>query len=399
MPAPAGVWACAAMLIVSRTAAAAAKVVANFFMRSSNTIALMRQWTNGASTRRYAKILRRSGAVVETLILDMRRIQGQVGGRGYLRPYRISAPQSSPHQAAAKIGTGEMPTRRHLLEILGGACAAASLPARAAEFPSGAVSVIVSFPAGGSIDVIVRAMAGRLQEELGKAIVVENRAGAGGVLAAGDVVKAAPDGQTLLAAASSLAANPTLVKALPYDTVRPAGGGADLPHAAGAGGRSEIAGSYGDGAGGAVEAKTRPDQFRPRRARLGDPSGRRTVPGHDRHDYDRHFLSRRAAGAQRRDGRSRGADVRRRRQRDGTDQCRHGAAARRVVDDPRSGAARCAYSRRGRRGRLRRGRLDPDLRAGGDAAAGRGTAERGAQESRRRARGAIAHDQARHHSG
>src|SRR5579864_2633415 len=180
----------------------------------------MRQWTNGASTRRYAKILRRSGAVVETLILDMRRIQGQVGGRGYLRPYRISAPQSSPHQAAAKIGTGEMPTRRHLLEILGGACAAASLPARAAEFPSGPVSVIVSFPAGGSIDVIVRAMAGRLQEELGKAIVVENRAGAGGVLAAGDVVKAAPDGQTLLAAASSLAANPTLVKALPYDTVK-----------------------------------------------------------------------------------------------------------------------------------------------------------------------------------
>src|SRR6202161_4981466 len=111
-----------------------------------------------------------------------------------------------------------MPTRRHLLGILGGACVATSLPARAAEFPSGPITFIVSFPAGGSIDVVVRAMAGRLQQQLGKAIVVENRAGAGGVLAAGDVVKASPDGQTLLAAARSLAANSPLVKALPYDT-------------------------------------------------------------------------------------------------------------------------------------------------------------------------------------
>ena len=96
-------------------------------------------------------------------------------------------------RAAAKLGTGEMPTRRHMLGILGGAWVAKDLPARAAEFPSGPITFIVSFPAGGSIDVVVRAMAGRLQEQFGKAIVVENRAGAGGVLAAADVVKAAPD--------------------------------------------------------------------------------------------------------------------------------------------------------------------------------------------------------------
>ena len=77
-----------------------------------------------------------------------------------------------------------MPTRRHLLGTLGSACVATSLPARAAEFPSGPITFIVSFPAGGSIDVVVRSMAGRLQEQFGKAIVVENRAGAGGVLAA-----------------------------------------------------------------------------------------------------------------------------------------------------------------------------------------------------------------------
>jgi tripartite-type tricarboxylate transporter receptor subunit TctC len=113
-----------------------------------------------------------------------------------------------------------MPTRRHILASLGGLCATLSVPARAAEFPSGPITFIVSFPAGGSIDVVVRSMAGHLQEQFGKAIVVENRAGAGGVLATGDVVKAAPDGQTLLAAASSLAANPTLVKALPFDTLK-----------------------------------------------------------------------------------------------------------------------------------------------------------------------------------
>src|SRR6202045_1603457 len=73
-----------------------------------------------------------------------------------------------------------MPTRRHLLKVLGGACAATSLPARAAEFPSGPITFIVSFPAGGSIDVVVRSVAGRLQGQFGKATGVGNRAGAGG---------------------------------------------------------------------------------------------------------------------------------------------------------------------------------------------------------------------------
>jgi tripartite-type tricarboxylate transporter receptor subunit TctC len=115
-----------------------------------------------------------------------------------------------------------MLTRRSSLMILSGAALPLPLPsfAQAAEFPSGPITVIVSFPAGGSIDVVVRAMAGPLQRQFGKPIVVENRPGAGGVLATGDVAKAAPDGQTLLAAASSLAANPTLMKALPFDTLK-----------------------------------------------------------------------------------------------------------------------------------------------------------------------------------
>ena len=113
-----------------------------------------------------------------------------------------------------------MPTRRRSLMILGAAALPLTSSARAADYPSGPVTFVVSFPAGGSIDVVMRAMAGPLQQQLGKPIVIENRAGAGGVLATGDVVKAAPDGQTLLAAASSLAANPTLMKSLPFDTLK-----------------------------------------------------------------------------------------------------------------------------------------------------------------------------------
>jgi tripartite-type tricarboxylate transporter receptor subunit TctC len=111
-----------------------------------------------------------------------------------------------------------MLTRR--LMILGAAALPLTSPVRAADYPSGPVTFIVSFPAGGSIDVVMRAIAGPLQQQLGKAIVIENRAGAGGVLATGDVVKATPDGRTLLAAASSLAANPTLMKSLPFDTLK-----------------------------------------------------------------------------------------------------------------------------------------------------------------------------------
>ena len=191
------------------------------------------------------------------------------------------------------------PTRRRSLMIFGAAALPLTAPARAADYPSGPVTFIVSFPAGGSIDVVMRAMAGPLQQLLGKPIVIQNRAGAGGVLATGDVVKAAPDGQTLLAAASSLAANPTLMKSLPFDTLKdlqpvsllfrtPLVLVADpkLPvHSV----KELVA---------LLKQEARPDRFRSRRSGLGDPSRRRVVPGHDRHADDRRVLSRRAARAQ-----------------------------------------------------------------------------------------------------
>ncbi len=106
-----------------------------------------------------------------------------------------------------------MLTRRSMLVRAG-----ARRPARAGRdawaqsFPTGPITFIVSFPAGGSIDVVMRAMAPKLQERLGKPVVIENRAGGGGSIATAAVVKAPPDGHTLLAPASSLAANPKLVQ-------------------------------------------------------------------------------------------------------------------------------------------------------------------------------------------
>jgi len=110
-----------------------------------------------------------------------------------------------------------MLTRRSMLFVP--ALAGLTLPAWAQDYPAGPVTIVVSFPAGGSVDVVMRAIAPKLQERLGKPVVVENRVGGGGVIATNAVAKAAPDGLTLLASASSLAANPKLAKSLPFDTL------------------------------------------------------------------------------------------------------------------------------------------------------------------------------------
>jgi tripartite-type tricarboxylate transporter receptor subunit TctC len=115
-----------------------------------------------------------------------------------------------------------MLSRRHVLAgpAVAGTLLAFGKEADAQRYPSGPVTFIVSFPAGGSTDVVMRAVAPKLQERLGKPVVIENRAGAGGVIATGLVARAAPDGLTLLAAASSIAANPKLFKTLPFDTLK-----------------------------------------------------------------------------------------------------------------------------------------------------------------------------------
>jgi tripartite-type tricarboxylate transporter receptor subunit TctC len=114
-----------------------------------------------------------------------------------------------------------MLSRRLMIAGLSGVAVGQVCPLAAAdEFPSRQVSFVVPFPPGGGIDVTLRAMAPRLQERLGKPVVVENRAGGGGNVAALSVAKSPPDGHTLFAAPSTLAANPRLFKTLPFDTLK-----------------------------------------------------------------------------------------------------------------------------------------------------------------------------------
>jgi tripartite-type tricarboxylate transporter receptor subunit TctC len=88
-------------------------------------------------------------------------------------------------------------------------------------WPSRPVTMMVPFPAGGTADLFARGTAQALSEELGQQFVVENRAGAGGNLAAVAVAKSAPDGTNLLFASQAQAAlNKFMFKSLPYDPTR-----------------------------------------------------------------------------------------------------------------------------------------------------------------------------------
>src|SRR5579862_7604701 len=110
-------------------------------------------------------------------------------------------------------------TRRALLAG-GAASLAAPAIARADTWPSRPIRCIVALPPGGGTDSTGRLAMQALSEALGVAVVVENKAGAGGTIGSDIVAKAAPDGYTLgIATSSSHAAAPVFRKDLPYDPV------------------------------------------------------------------------------------------------------------------------------------------------------------------------------------
>ena len=90
-------------------------------------------------------------------------------------------------------------------------------PARAETFPAHPIRLIVPFAAGGAVDVLARLLASKLGEQLGQPVVVENKAGAGGTLAADQVAKSPPDGYTILQNTNGAAIAPALYNTLPFD--------------------------------------------------------------------------------------------------------------------------------------------------------------------------------------
>jgi len=99
-----------------------------------------------------------------------------------------------------------------LKHIIATALTVFGLHAHAQPYPSKPINIVVPFSPGGVSDVMVRLVAAKLQEDLGQAVIVVNRPGAGTTIATNSVAKAPPDGYTILVAASSFTIAPSLYK-------------------------------------------------------------------------------------------------------------------------------------------------------------------------------------------
>ena len=114
-----------------------------------------------------------------------------------------------------------MPTRRALVAFSTALATAAPSPGRAASWPERPLRWLVGFPPGGAPDLLTRILAQRLEPELGQAVVLENRPGAAGNLAAAALARAAPDGLTFgTLFAATLAVNRHVYRNLPFDPRR-----------------------------------------------------------------------------------------------------------------------------------------------------------------------------------
>ncbi len=130
--------------------------------------------------------------------------------------------------------------------------------ARAQAFPDRPIRIIVPFPPGGSNDIVARVLQPRLQEALGRPVVVDNRGGASGSVGAGEAARAAPDGATWVLVNDTLANNDTLMQ-LPYrlDAFSFASVVGTCPYAF----VTQRAAPWADWAAVAAQAKARPDSL------------------------------------------------------------------------------------------------------------------------------------------
>jgi tripartite-type tricarboxylate transporter receptor subunit TctC len=91
----------------------------------------------------------------------------------------------------------------------------------AQNYPNRPIRIVAPFPPGGGIDIVARALGQRMSSALGQPMIIDNRAGADGMIGTDQVAKAAPDGYTLLISSTGpMVINPALNRKMPYDTVR-----------------------------------------------------------------------------------------------------------------------------------------------------------------------------------
>jgi tripartite-type tricarboxylate transporter receptor subunit TctC len=109
--------------------------------------------------------------------------------------------------------------RRNLLQALASSAALAPLAGWSQAYPSRPIKLIIPFPPGGPTDILGRIVAQKLSERLGQNVIVDNKAGASGMIGADIVAKAAPDGYTLLVNASLHVINPSLYEKPRYDAI------------------------------------------------------------------------------------------------------------------------------------------------------------------------------------
>lgn len=114
------------------------------------------------------------------------------------------------------------PSRRSLLACAAALCAVVGFAgqAQAQAFPSKPLRIVVPFAAGGAGDLTARIVGAELSASLGQPVTIENRPGAGGVVAASTVARADPDGHTLFLMSNGTAVTASLYNSLPYDTLK-----------------------------------------------------------------------------------------------------------------------------------------------------------------------------------
>jgi tripartite-type tricarboxylate transporter receptor subunit TctC len=104
--------------------------------------------------------------------------------------------------------------------MLGAAFALTTQPAKSQTYPDHTIRLVLPYAPGGGVDILGRLLAQKMTEAMGQPVVVDNRGGGAGMIGTGIVVKAPPDGYTVLLAAIELGANPALHDKMPYDAIK-----------------------------------------------------------------------------------------------------------------------------------------------------------------------------------